>query len=74
MSSMGIKNLEDLKSAQCFVCVTSMILYLTELSLVTKSESFMIIVKDLVNGLIVMSLPNTFQNQSCISKKKIMIV
>ena len=44
---MNIKNLGDLKSAQCFVCVTSMIPFLTELSHETKSGTFMIIVNDL---------------------------
>ena len=55
MSSMSIINLWDLKSAQCFVCITPTIIFLTELSLVTKSKSFIIVVNDLVNGLIVIS-------------------
>ena len=62
MKSMSIKNLGDVKSAQCFECVTPVISFLTELLLETKSESFMMIINDLVNGLIVMSpqtLPKT---------------
>ncbi|KAF2346839.1 hypothetical protein FHG87_022404 [Trinorchestia longiramus] len=41
------------------LCATTMIPFLTELSLVTKSGSFMITVNDQVNGSIVMSPPNT---------------
>ena len=37
------------------MCVTPTILFLTELSLMTKSGSFMIIINGLVNGLIGMS-------------------
>ena len=44
---MSIKNLWDLKSAKCFVCVSPMIHFLTELPLVTKSGYFMIILNDL---------------------------
>ena len=59
ISSMNIKNLGNLKSAPRFVCVIPMIPFLAELLLVTKSGFFIIIVNDLVNGLIMMSLPNT---------------
>ena len=59
---LSIKNLGYLKSAQCIAGVTPMMPFLTELSHVTKRGSFMIIVNDLVNGLIVMSPPNTSQS------------
>ena len=61
ISSMSIINLGDLKSAQWSVRVKPMIPFLTELSLVTKGGSFMIVVNNLVNGLIVMSSPKLHQ-------------
>ena len=74
MNSMSIKNLKDLKSAQCFVCVTIMTPFLTELSVLTKSGYFMVIVKHLVNDLIVMSPPNTSKNQNCMQKSMVIIL
>ena len=57
---MSIKNLIYLKFTQYLVCMTLMIPFLTELSLVTKIGSFVIITNNLVIGLIVIlqTLPN----------------
>ena len=49
-------------------CVTSVILFLAELSLVTKSGTFMIIVNNLVNGLIMRS-PQTLSKTKVASAK-----
>ena len=61
MSWMNIKNLGDLKFSKCFVCITPTIFFMPELSLVTKIGSFMIIINNLVNGLIVITPPKTSQ-------------
>ncbi|KAF2345107.1 hypothetical protein FHG87_024138 [Trinorchestia longiramus] len=57
-----------LKCVRCSLCATPTIPFLTDLSLVTKSGSFMITVNDPVNGSIVMSPPNTSQSQCCTRK------
>ena len=68
MSLMSIKNLECLKSAQCFVCVTPIVFFLTKLSLVTKSDFFIIIINDLANDLIVMSSINFLKAKVSLAK------
>ena len=49
------KNIGDKKFDRCFVCVTPMIPFLTELSLAIKNGSFIIILNDVVNVLIAIS-------------------
>ncbi|KAF2356735.1 Transposase type 1 [Trinorchestia longiramus] len=68
---MRIKSLGVLKCARCSLCTTPTIPFLTELSLVTKSGSFMITVNDQVNGSIVMS-PKHFP-KPMLHQKKIMV-